>query len=90
MAVNPMMESVFNAGVNGMNSAIRGVKQAAQEVAELNETGSAEDASRTYADIEDVTDAITRLKLYERQVQASAKVVETADEVLGFLLDVRA
>jgi len=90
MAVNPMMEGVLNAGLNGMSAAIRGMKHAAQEIAELNSSDSTADGGRVYADIEDVVDAITRLKLYERQVQASAKVVETADEVLSFLLDVRA
>jgi len=90
MAVNPMMEGVRNAGLNGMSSAIKGMKHAAQEVAELNVSASAPNGSRTHAEVEDVMDALTQLKLYERQVQASAKVVETADEMLGFLLDVRA
>jgi hypothetical protein len=37
-----------------------------------------------------LVDALTSLKLYERQVQASGKVIETADELSGFLLDVHA
>jgi hypothetical protein len=91
MAVNPMMESVMSAGVHGMNMALTGARSAAMEVAQLNETTAAgarpEPAG---SDVEGLTDALTSLKLYERQVQASAKVVETADEMIGFLLDVHA
>ena len=36
----------------------------------------------------DVAEVIVDLKVYQRQVQASAKVVQTADEVMGFLLSV--
>jgi flagellar basal body rod protein FlgG len=38
----------------------------------------------------EAAEAIVDLKMRQRQVEASAKVVETADAVLGFLLDVRA
>jgi len=93
MAVNPMMESVMSAGVHGMNVALQGVRGAAQEVAELNtaaSSGSGSAAQASSEDVEGLVDALTSLKLYERQVQASAKVVETADELIGFLLDVHA
>lgn len=93
MAVNPMMESVMSAGVHGMNVAMQGVRGAAQEVAELNTVASSAFSSPADAgseDVEGLVEALTSLKLYERQVQASAKVVETADELIGFLLDVHA
>lgn len=94
MAVNPMMESVMSAGVHGMNVALQGVRGAAQEVAELNtaaaSSGFGSAAQAGSEDVEGLVDALTSLKLYERQVQASAKVVETADELIGFLLDVHA
>ena len=86
MAVNPMM----NAGVNGIQNGMRGLKQAAQDVAELNVSHEVEtnDGEVQRADrVEDTTEAVTDMKLYERQVQASAKVVETADAVIGMLLD---
>lgn len=84
MAVNPMMES---ARVNGLNSALKGLNRAAQEVAEFNvdpATSSSRPASA------DQAEALLSLKLYQREAQAAAKVVTTADAVLGFLLDVHA
>ena len=92
MAVNPMMESVMSAGVNGMHAGIRGMATAAQEIAELNTTArdGGDAGLADEAGIEGLVDALTSLKIYERQVQASARVVETADEVVGFLLDVHA
>ncbi|MEZ5560683.1 MAG: hypothetical protein R3E86_19320 [Pseudomonadales bacterium] len=92
MPVNPMMEGVRAAGVNGMHAAFKGLNQAAQEIADLNVVNrEATEADRgSSEDSEDMADAAVRLKLYQRQVQASARVVETADAVVGFLLDVHA
>ena len=88
MAVNPMMEQ---ARVNGMNSAIKGLNQAAQDVAELNVDRIGDEAAPASApEVAEQADALLDLQLYERQVQASAKVATTADAVLGFLLDVHA
>lgn len=93
MAVNPMMESVMSAGVHGMNAALHGVRGAAQEIAEINasvQSGFGADAGAAADDLQGLTEALTSLKLYERQVQASSAVVKTADELLGNLLDVHA
>ena len=88
MAVNPMMEQ---ARVNGMNSAIKGLNQAAQDVAELNVDRVGDEATHACAPkVAEQADALLDLQLYERQVHASAKVATTADAVLGFLLDVHA
>lgn len=92
MAINPMLST----GLGGVQSGLNGLNRAADEVAELNvdkdmpdSTSSVEQAT-TSKDVDDTLSAITDLKVYERQVQASAKVVETADSVVGFLLDVHA
>jgi hypothetical protein len=93
MAVNPMMESAMSAGVRSMNAAIKGLNSAAQEIASQNATERSSVAGAPPAsgdELKDRAEALTSLKLYERQVQAAARVVETADEVVGFLLDVRA
>ena len=97
MAVNPMLSS----GSAGISQGLRALDSVAAEVAEFN-TGSdlTQDTSGTSGlsqsqagpapSTQDIADAMVDLKLYQRQVQASAKVIETADEVIGFLLDVRA
>jgi len=95
MAVNPMMDGARgakdarSAGINGINAGLNGMAHAAQEIAELNvrvPSGSAPAADR----LSETARALTDLRIYQRQVQASAVVVETADAVVGFLLDVHA
>lgn len=92
MAVNPMMEGALSTGVTGLNSALNGLNKTAQDVAELNvaRDSASEPRAARPRDLDDVAEALVSLKLYQRQAQASAKVVETADAMLGFLLDVHA
>jgi len=88
---------MMNIGVQGIQAGLKGMKRAAQDVAELNvdkevaRPDSGQGAStETHKDVVDTTTAAIDLKTHARQVQASAKVVETADQVIGFLLDIQA
>lgn len=90
MAVNPML----HAGVTGLTQGTKALQNIAEDIAELNLKGDphtqANQGEPLHAhSVEDVAEAMVSLKLYQRDVQAAAKVVQTADEVLGFLLDVR-
>lgn len=86
MAVNPMLAS----GVNGIQNGMRGLERTAQDIAEFNlDDPIGQDIQGARLDNPaDVAEVIIDLKVYQRQVQASAKVVQTADEVMGFLLNV--
>jgi hypothetical protein len=100
MAINPLM----TIGVNAMQQGLKGMTKAAQDVAELNigdtsddrvAAQSARDADavplvRPDNDEDEAVDALTDVRLHARKVQLASRVVETADEVLGFLIDVRA
>ena len=96
MAVNPIMQS----GVNGVQAGLQRLDRAAQDIAHLNvddapaKSGAGDDsvirAATSGGRVDDAFDAIVELKLAKRQVQASARVIATADQVLGFLLDIRA
>ena len=94
MAVNPILQS----GLNGIQSGLKGMNRAAQDIADLNlddrsKSASDDDVVKVDASsdrLSDGVEAIVDLRVHARQVQASAKVVATADEILGFLLDVRA
>lgn len=92
MAVNPLM----NIGVNAVHAGIKGLQQTAQDVAELNiseqSTSSRDAASERplVKNLDQTAEALLDLKLYQRQVESAARIVETADEVLGFLLDTTA
>ena len=85
MAVNPMMT-----GANGIQSALKGMNNAAQEIAELNvnsNDGDSSEAAPQPGGLDKMSDALVSLKIYSRQVQANVEVVKAADEMLGFLLD---
>ncbi len=91
MAVNPML----SAGANAISNGVRSMDSVAQEIAQqrLGEqpSESAGDGEpRSGTAIDEISAAVVDLKLYERQVQAATQVVKTADEVLGFLIDVHA
>ena len=96
MAVNPIMQS----GINGVQAGLKRLDRAAQDIAHLNvddsgaQSGANDDGvirpATSGGRVDDAFDAIVELKLAKRQVQASARVIETADQVLGFLLDIRA
>ena len=73
--------SVLNTGIQGVQAGVRGMEQSAQEIVKA---GSGENASGDF--IEPIMD----LKLYENSVEASTKVVKTADEMIGTLLDTMA
>lgn len=94
MAVNPIMnarmpQDARSAGVSGIHAGLRGMDLAAQEIAEMNVRPRA--GSPSPADgLDDAARALIDLQIYARNVQASVKVVKTADELLGFLLDQRA
>ena len=86
MAVNPMLAS----GVNGIQNGMRGLEKTAQEIAEFNLDQPTQGGMEGVGldNPAEVAEVIVDLKVYQRQVQASAKVVQTADEVMGFLLNV--
>jgi len=94
MALNPIMQ----AGLNGIQTGLKGLKRTAQDIADLNlddranptSDGGAIRQDKPTDKLADTADAIVDLKVHKRQVEASAKVVQTADAILGFLLDVRA
>lgn len=93
MAVNPIMnartpQDARSAGISGIDAGMRDMDRAAQQIAELNVRPAAEAPVADGTD--DMVSALIDLRIYARNVQASVEVVKTADEVLGFLLDVRA
>lgn len=71
---------VLQTGVQGFQSSVQGMERAASEIARVGTT-SADSSVNSF--VEPVMD----LKLYELSAEASSKVVKTADEMLGTLLD---
>lgn len=73
--------SVLNTGIQGVQTGMRGMEQSAQNIVKA---GTSENTAG------DVIEPIMDLKLYENTVEASTKVIKTADEMMGTLLDTMA
>jgi len=72
--------SAFASGVQGLQRATQRADEASLKIAQATTTEPEQD----------LVEPLVELKQAELQASASAKVVETADRVLGSLLDVRA
>lgn len=97
MAVNPMLSS----GAAGIERSRAAMDEAAHKIAAASAVSDATadvagggrlaQALAPESDTDETQDqALVSVTLYARQVQAAAKVVETADATVGFLLDVQA
>lgn len=77
---------ILNTGVQGFQDATSRANKAAQDIA----SQSVEDASQERVNQADLTSAIVDLKVAEIDARASVKVIETASDLVGTLLDVKA
>lgn len=71
----------LNSGVQGINNGINNLRRDAHEIATANK-----DSTET----RDIVKPLVNLAVDRTQVAMSAKVIETADQVIGSLLDVMA
>ncbi len=71
----------FSAGLAGIQKGQEQVTQAAQEVASAT-------TQRPVQASQDIAKSLTDEKEGQQQVEASAKVVETANQTLGSLVDI--
>ena len=89
---------VFASGLDGLQQAQRRLDAAAQDIAqeavrdtnEANETSEAPVAEQ--AELQaggPVTNSVIELNQAENQALSAAKVVKTADEVLGSIIDIK-
>lgn len=72
-------------GVNGFNSAQSGLTQATIDVARSE---PAQQNAELKADTPDKTDALVKATQSVNQAEASAEVIETADETIGTIIDI--
>ena len=71
----------FNAGLAGIQKGQEQINQGAQEVASAN-------TQRPVQATQDIAKSLTEEKQGQRQVEASAKVVDTANQTIGSLVDI--
>jgi len=95
------IQSAFNAGLEGFQKATEKANEAAANIAvqtsisasdfqtdEDSNTGTLS-SSLSSTDFTSINQSIVDLKVAEFQAKASSEVIQTADENLGTLLDVR-
>lgn len=88
--------NAFSSGLSGIQAGQRRVEQAAGEIASNTLPTQAparqvEPSPQSQASTQaDMAESLVGLMQGRNEVQASARVVETADEVLGTLIDTRA
>jgi len=78
--------NILNTGIQGFQKATAKASEAAQEIASQSVT----DASQDSIDSNDLTQSLVDLKVAEFDAKANVKVIETASDLLGTLLDVKA
>lgn len=81
--------SVVNQGLIGMQKSQASMLQSAQQVAQMGTTQRS-DAAAQPGQSQDLASAMVNMKVQAQVFDSSAKVVKTADETIGTLLDVRA
>jgi hypothetical protein len=77
-----MTISALRTGITGVQSGIQKMTETAGKIVDTT-TGNGKKAGTT-----DLATEIVNLNLYETQVKASVKVVKSADQNIGTLLDV--
>ncbi len=70
--------SAFQSGIAGVQSGIYGASQNANQIARADELST-----------EQLTQALVQLDANKRQVEAASKVIETSNEMIGSLLDIK-
>ncbi|MET1256901.1 hypothetical protein [Aliikangiella maris] len=78
--------NILNIGVQGFQDATNRAAEAAQQIASQSVENSTEESVQT----EDLTTSLIELQRAENDARANVKVVETASDLVGTLLDVKA
>ena len=79
-----MINSVLSTGVQGMQQSQRQINKAADEIAQISTFQAPLNTAS------ELTDPLINMKFEQNVFDASAKVVSSADAMLGVLLDTKA
>ncbi len=80
--------SAFSSGLSALQSGMNRVAEAGSDIA--RNSLSAQDSQAAPPAEPDLATSLVELKVGEREAAAGARVIETADQVLGTLVDIRA
>ncbi len=79
--------SLLQTGVAGVQAGLQRAERAAADIARVSIESSGDNIAGSNDDIIDIAESAVSLIEAKNQVQASAKVISVADEMLGTLLD---
>ncbi|MDP2561957.1 hypothetical protein [Psychrobium sp. 1_MG-2023] len=92
-----VIQSAFDSGVAGFQAATERASESAANIASQQTDNIQARSSSTNVETEQavqetkpLTEELVSLKVAEREAQVAAKVITTADEVVGSLIDTRA
>ena len=84
--------SVYNSGLTGLQNATSELRDSSSSIAQKNVTREHTEieavAQKTERSAESLTTELVNVKVAEYQAKASAKVITTADDALGTLIDI--
>ena len=78
------LSSVMQTGLNGMLNSQSEIQKSAEQIVRAGTVDSDTSTATDFAE------PIINMKIEQRVFDASAKIVKTADEMLGTLMDIRA
>lgn len=76
------IDSVAAVGLLGVQKGMQGAASSASVIANANQGSS--------TDMRSMTEALVTLKQQEQQIEASAKTIKAADDMIGTIIDVLA
>lgn len=87
------IQSAYNSGVAGYNQATERVAESANNIAQQQvtkpQTEEATETQRAVSQARPIEESLINLRVAENEARTSANVIETADEVIGSLIDTR-
>jgi len=78
--------SAFNAGLQGIQKGMNGIRKNAHDIANAKSI----DPATQQTTVKDVTEPLVDLKLNQLQAEASTKVIQASADMIGSLLDIKA
>ncbi|WP_039915298.1 hypothetical protein [Cellvibrio mixtus] len=81
--------SVVNQGLIGMQKSQVSMAQSAQQIAQAGTTQRA-DSPQASSQSQDLAESLVNLRAQSQVFDSSARVVKSADETIGTLLDIKA
>lgn len=90
------INSAYNSGVSGFQAATERASESASNIAQAQNDNVQSRSSSTGVELDQavqeakpVTEELVNLRVAENDAKANAKVIATADEVVGSLIDTR-